>query len=241
MSDGIWAATSGAIAELATLETAANNVANVSTTAYKADRTVFKEFLAKTPGKGKTVRLVSIDATRADVSEGPIMTTGRPLDVAIRGPGYFAVEGKDGPLYTRHGGIQLAEDGRLVTQTKETYLDRAGVPLRVPLGSKSVEIGKDGSVIANGAKVGELALYKFPDPASLSRQSAHLMQGTPAAGQREQVTPNLETQALEGSNFSAVRGMVDIVSATREFEACEKAIDAFKDADSRAAMTLMRT
>ncbi len=240
MGDGIWAATSGAIAELATLETAANNVANVATTAYKADRTVFKEYLARTSQARKTVRLVSVDATRTDASEGSISPTGRPLDVAIHGRGYFAVKGREGTLYTRHGGIQFAPDGSLVTQTKEPFLDRQGIALRAPVNARTVEIGKDGSVLADGAKIGELAVYAFDDPASLSRQSSQLMRATPAAGPPRAVTADLETQALEQSNFSAVRGMVDIVGATRAFEACEKAINAFRDADSRAAMTLMR-
>ena len=86
---------------------------------------------------------------------------------------------------------------------------------------------------------GQLLVVSFKNPAGLAREGALVFNATPAAGPQALSTATLEPEALEQSNVSVVKGMVDIVNASRGFETCERVIDAFRDADQKAAMSIM--
>jgi flagellar basal body rod protein FlgG len=102
-----------------------------------------------------------------------------------------------------------------------------------------VRIGSDGAVQAGRETFGQLLLVNFKNPAGLGREGALVYKATPVSGAPQLSTATIEREMLEQSNVSVVKGMVDIVGASRGFEACERAIDAFRDADRRAAMALM--
>lgn len=249
MSDGIWSALSGAVGQMAVLDTAANNVANASTPGFRADRPMFKEVLsrASTPrsnaaaqrGQWKNVRYAAVDAVSPDMSPGAITQTGRPLDVAIRGEGLFVVKTNAGERYTRTGTVRIATDGTLTTNDGHAYLGADKRPLKVPPTTTDASISPDGTVRAGGSVVGSLQVVTFQKPGELQKAEPALFQATAKSGAPQAATPNLEPGSLESSNVSAVKGMVDLVGATRGFEACQSVIEAFKDADRRAAMALM--
>jgi len=241
MSDGIWAAASGAISQTLALDVAAENIANASTPAYHVDRAVFREVLTRAATKksgGFNLVYGSVGAVTTDPTAGAFIPTGRPLDVAIKGGSYLVVSTARGERYTRSGSIQMAKDGTLTTRDGDPLLDPNRRPIKVSPTTK-IGIAADGNVLVDGQPSGSLLLVSFADQSGLVKEGATLMRADPAAGKATIVTPDLEVGALEASSSSAVKGMIDIVTATRAFEVCERAIDAFRDADRKAATELM--
>ncbi len=240
MSDGIWSAASGAMNQLAMLDTCANNVANASTPGYKTEQIVFKEVMAGAAQR-KDVRLSQIAQTSSDITAAGSMATGRGLDVAFTGEGFFKVKVGDGEQYTRVGSFEVSKEGHLVDKSGADMLDRGGAPILVAREAKAVEIAADGSVTADGNKVGQLGVVTFDKGSMLERAEGQRYRANASTGTAREIDAKLSTGALEQSNASPVRSMVDIVSAVRGFEVCEKAVEAFRDADMRAAQAIMKS
>jgi flagellar basal-body rod protein FlgF len=241
MSDGIWSAASGAIGQVTALDVAADNVANATTPGFHGNRAVFREVLTQAVRKraGGFDLEYSVAATpAADLSQGPIVVTGRPLDVAIRGDAYLVVKTPQGERYTRAGSLRVDEQGTLLTAGGDPVVGADRRPIQVPA-QQSLSIDADGTVRAGPDTAGQLLLVEFDNPRALTREGHFLLRGEAAAGKPKASNATLETGAIEGSNTSPVRGMVDIVNATRAFEICERAIDAFRDADRKAAVDIM--
>jgi flagellar basal-body rod protein FlgF len=241
MSNGIWAAASGAMSQTLALDVAAENVANASTPAYHVDRAIFRNVLTGAQAKragGFNLVYGSVGSIITDPTAGAFIPTGRALDVAIKGGSYLVVNTPRGERYTRYGSIQVATDGTLTTRDGDPILDPNRKPIKVAPTSK-LGIAADGNVLVDGQPSGSLLLVSFADQSGLVKEGSSLLRAEAAAGKATPATPQLEVGALEGSGASAVKGMIDIVTATRAFEVCERAIDAFRDADRKAAVELM--
>jgi flagellar basal-body rod protein FlgF len=241
MSDGIWAAASGAMGQTLALDVAAENIANASTPGYHVDRAVFRDMLTRAHAKrsgGFNLVYGQVGSITTDPTAGAFVPTGRPLDVALKGGSYLVVKTPRGERYTRHGSIQLAQDGTLTTREGDPLLDPNRKPIKVSPTSK-LAVAPDGNVLVDGQPSGSLLVVSFANQSALVKEGANLMRAEQAAGKAMPATPELEVGALEASSSSAVKGMVDIVTATRAFEVCERAIDAFRDADRKAATELM--
>ncbi len=236
MSGGIWTAASGATNQLMELDTAANNLANVNTTAYRGQHAVFKSMLAQakegSESQGSKVEMIAVNTT-----SGAITQTRSPLDVAIRNDGYFMVQSSQGERYTRAGNFELGKDGSLQTKDGLPVLDEGHSPIRIARDGSEVHINPDGSILQKNQVVGKIGTVRFNNASSvLAHDGGNLLR---ASASPETCKTDLEVGALESSNVSAVRGMVNVISASRAFEACEKAIEAFKQADARAATAIM--
>ena len=144
-----------------------------------------------------------------------------------------------GPRFTRLGSLQVAKDGTVVTRDGDVFLGKDQRPIRIPPGVTNLRVGSDGMVFAGAETCGQLLLVNFKNPGGLTREGALVFKATPASGAPTLSTAKLESESLEQSNVSVVKGMVDIVGASRGFEACERVIDAFREADRRAAMSIM--
>jgi flagellar basal-body rod protein FlgF/flagellar basal-body rod protein FlgG len=241
MSNGIWAAASGAMSQTLALDVAAENVANASTPAYHVDRAIFRQLLTRATAKrngGFPLVYGSVGSINTDHTAGAFVPTSRPLDVALKSGSYLVVNTARGERYTRYGSIQMAQDGTLTTRDGDALLDPNRKPIKVSPTSK-LSIAADGNVLVDGLPSGSLLVVSFADQAGLVKEGSHLFRAERAAGKAVTTTPQLEVGALESSGASAVKGMVDIVTATRAFEVCERAIDAFRDADRKAAVELM--
>jgi flagellar basal body rod protein FlgG len=241
MSNGIWAAASGAMSQTLALDVAAENVANASTPAYHVDRAIFRNVLTRAQAKrsgGFNLVYGSVGSISTDPTAGAFVPTGRPLDVALKGGQYLVVKTPRGERYTRYGSIQLSTDGTLTTRDGEPLLDPNRKPIKVSPTSK-LGIASDGNVLVDGQPSGSLLVVSFADQSGLVKEGSMLLRAEGTAGKATIATPELEVGALESSGSSPVKGMVDIVTATRAFEVCERAIDAFRDADRKAAVELM--
>lgn len=214
----IYLAMSGAKATMQRQEVLAHNLANASTTGFRAELAAFRAVPVQ--GDGASTRVYALESTvGVDMQPGVVQSTGRPLDVAMRGNAWLAVQALDGTeAYTRAGALEVNADGLVVTAAGLPVVGEGG-PINVPSGAR-VAIAPDGSVSATVGEgrpqaVGRLKLVT-PEGA-LARGEDGLFR---AANGDLGADPNARVQegALEGSNVSAVETMVGMIAAARQFE-----------------------
>jgi len=161
------------------LESVANNLANINTTGYKADRTIFEQYLMPLasaddmPAGNRQLSFVRDRATWHNMTTGPILHTGSPTDVAIDGDGFLVVQTPQGQRYTRNGALQINATGTLVTSAGDPVLGIGG-PITFQNTDSNVSIGADGTItVREGASA----------TSDAARQAAdrHLCQQRPAA------------------------------------------------------------
>lgn len=236
----IYTAASAARALIQRQDGLTNNLANANTTGFRADQVVFRAVPVR--GDGTPTRVVSVEATAGfDTASGAIETTGRPLDVAIQGQGWLAVQAFDGTeAYTRGGALQVNAEGRLVTSAGLLVAGEGG-PLDIPPGT-SVSIAADGTVSAKPATgpaemVGRLKLVN--PPANELRKGDDGLLRTITG---EDVPPDAQVRvasgALEGSNVNVVEAMVGMIAAARQFDTQMKLLQNAEQNDQRAAQLL---
>lgn len=230
MDRGLAIAASGMLAELARQDQIANELANASTPGYKPARSAqasFGALLVANSATGQAIGTldagVSIAATTTSLAQGPLAQTGQPLDLALSGDGFFAVQTPDGVRYTRDGQLTTDGQGRLTTAAGLPVLDPSGRPLVVGADPAAVTVAADGAVSVAGKAVGTIAVVSLADP---TRQGATLFAGT--AGARPQGTQVVQG-SLEGSNVDAAQAMIEMIVSLRSFEASQKVINAIDE------------
>lgn len=243
MSTGIWIAASGAVSQMTALDATANNVANATTTAFRAEQTVFQEHLfdAQRTGNARdNMRYNGVPIVATDVTTGSLKVTNRPLDFAIRNDTFFAVQTPQGERYTRGGNLYVDPNGALSLQDGTRVVNTAGQPVIVPNQGQGVSINSEGRIDVNGEPVGQLRFVRFADTRGLERQGNTLFAATARSGAPTPAIAQLETGTLEMANVSVVKGMTDMVTTSRSFDAISKVIETFRDVDQRAANDIMR-
>jgi flagellar basal-body rod protein FlgG len=153
------------------------------------------------------------------------VATGKPLDLAISGSGFFRVEGPAGPLYTRNGNFRLAPDGRVTTAEGYPVAGRDGGPVRLDAAGPW-EINAQGEIRQGGNVVAALALVDFEQPGALAKAGSTYFSwnGDPSQGARAAAGATVEQGRLEGANFSPAESAVRLVSVLRQFEALNRAL-----------------
>ena len=231
MADGIFVAASGAVAQLRHLEIVANNLANSSTAGFQEDIVSFQEVVAtRRNGPLEDKRYVQLAASRPRRTDGPLQRTGNPLDVALRGDAFLAVQTPAGVRLTRDGRLTVGADGVLRTETGHTVLDARGGPLRLPPGA-TPRIAEDGTVGVGGHTIGRLALVRPQPGAPLRKEGGALLR---PAGPLQPATARVLQGHIELSNADPVRTMVELVQVQRTFEALHQAIAAYRRMDEHA-------
>ncbi len=233
MSSGIYIATAGAVAQSVALDATANNIANATTAGFRGDRVTFREALAT--ARSPDIELVDTAATRIDSQAGALSATENPLDLALDGDGYFAVQTPNGPRYTRAGNFQLDDARNLVTPDGFAVRGEGGAPINIPADATVIGVGVDGTVSADGAELGKLELARFT-PNQVRRQGGTLFAATGAPITTE--LPKVRSGLLESSNVNIVRGVVDLVKVSRTYESLMRMIQGYHDVESRAAREL---
>lgn len=238
MDSGYYAACSALKAQSNALEIAANNIANISTAGYRAQIPAFQALLVENDGRstGGWERLVNTHAvvrgSRIDLGEGNLERTGNPLDFAIDGPGFFVVQTKAGPMYTRNGSFRVAAGGQLLSSAGDPLLDDSG-PLILPPGGP-VAISADGTVSVAGAVAGKLRIAEFASPDALTPAGGGYYSAAKGKESPAQAS-SVEQGMLESSNVSAVAAMVELLTAQRQAEMVERAMSAFDSTFNRIA------
>jgi flagellar basal-body rod protein FlgG len=228
MLEGLYAAASGMEAQQQQLDSIGNDLANASTTGYKAERVGFRELLNNQVDIAGTTATVGAGAAAQsigrDQAQGSIQSTGNPLDLAIEGPGYFTVKRADGTVaLTRDGSLQVNAKGQLTT-AEGNLLDP---PITLPKGASpsEVAIGPDGTVQVGTRTIGKIALVTVASPDHLLAAGGNLFTSTASSGTpRPSATATIQQGALEGSNVDVGNDMVQMVGAQRNYQLESSAI-----------------
>ena len=234
----IYLAMSGAKATLQRQDSLANNLANASTTGFRAEMQAFRAVPVR--GEGASTRVYALESTIGhDTRSGPVQSTGRPLDVAVQGKAWLAVQALDGTeAYTRAGSLQVTGEGQLVTPSGLPVLGDGG-PITVGVNAQ-VEIASNGAIsstVGNGRpqQVGRLKLVSSDEPLQRGTDGLFRSQsGDLSVDDSAQV----QSSALEGSNVSAVETMVAMIAAARQFEQQMKMLQGAEQREQGAAKLL---
>lgn len=239
----IYTAMSGAKQAFLQQAGVANNLANAASTGYRAMEHKFRA--VQVQGGDLPTRAFTINASIADTfDQGPLMATGRALDVAVQGAGWIAVETPDGgEAYTRNGALQVNAAGQLQTSNGMNVLGDGG-PIAIPPDNQ-ITIAPDGTVSVvplfgtpnNSNPVGRIKLVNPPEN-ELARGADGLFRlksGQPADAD---ANVKLASETLEGSNVNSVDAMVNLISLARQFEMQVKMLQN-ADANDRSAAQIL--
>lgn len=209
------------------MDVIANNIANLNTSGFKAERPMFAEYLMRSRGGetmlGDKLSFVHDRATVRDTSEGAFEATGNPLDVAIHGDGYFAVETATGEQYTRNGRFRLDGTGQLVTEHGHPVMAQGGGPIFIAADDTDISISADGIISSENGEIARLRIVRFDDEQSLTMAGGGLMTAqTPAV---EVERPQLAQGMLEGSNVAGVEEMTRMIDVQRSYERAKRMIE----------------
>jgi flagellar basal-body rod protein FlgG len=210
MSDALRMAVQAMHNDQARIDGVSRNLANVSTPGYRRETHVSRSF-------------TDVIAATIDTRPGSFKHTGRPLDVAIEGEGFFEVATATGPAYTRQGSFHVDARGRLATEAGDAVMGTRG---EIPLATAQVAIDRQGRVTDNGRIVGQIKVMKLADPGRLERLGAGLVRPASGAAPTEVPAAALRSAHIESSNVSAMNEMVKLVETMRHFEASQKIVQA---------------
>lgn len=237
MERGLYIAAAGMLAEQVRQDLISNDLANASTPGYKADnaeQASFSDLLLWNSSTGAPVGSLSmgsrITQVVTDLSQGPLQNTGNPLDVALEGSGFFAVQTSGGVRYTRDGQFVVDGRGRLTTATGDLVLGTSGKPITVGAADpSSISIDQRGTVKAGNRTVGTLAVMSLTGAV---KQGDTLFAGTP--GVRPAGTTVVQG-SLEGSGVQPAAAMVDMIVSFRSYETTQRAIQSIDTELGRSA------
>lgn len=244
----LYSAVDGGTNDLVRQDIIANNLANVNTPGFKADlyqaQVMYLTDENGVPQSNGQSYIVEMPST-VDLTPGPIMTTGRPLDVAVSGKGFMAVQDANGnEFYTRSGSFQINADGQLLTESG-LFVVGDGGPITIPP-ARSMTIGSDGTISIiplNGSSKDVAVLDRIKTVSLNAGQASRSENGLFKLSQGGIAEADLNVQvvggALEGSNVNAVDQMVQMISASRDFDAQMKIMSTVEtDADKLAQILL---
>jgi flagellar basal-body rod protein FlgF len=221
------------------LDVIANNMANVTTNGFKARNARFREYLmpvAKAesfPRPDQRLSYVIDSGTPLDLSGGSVEATGNPLNAAIRGEAFFAVETAAGERYTRNGAFEIDGRGRLVTSDGHPVLGQSG-PITIGPEESGISIAPDGAVLTSQGERGRIRLVRFDNPQNLNNIGANLF----ASAEPAQTAANarVEPGAIERSNVKPILEMSRLIDVNRSYTSVASMI-ARMDELRRSAIT----
>jgi flagellar basal-body rod protein FlgF len=230
VDSGYYAAMTGLVARTQALDTAAANLANAQTPGYRAEREFFRSVVlgpdASDSQLGQTVNNYGLlGGDRLSMTQGALQQTGNPLDLAIEGDGFFQVQTRNGPRFTRDGSFHRSQDGTLVTSAGEPVLSSVGQPIPVPTGE--VSVGGDGVLSVAGGSVATVGVFTFSSGAQLTPEGANRY--VAASNSQLVLSKNAEIHqgAIESANQDVVQGTLDLVMMQRQAEMMQKALTIF--------------
>ncbi len=211
MRIGFYEAALGSMQQLIREEVNANNLANAGTIGFKRTRITFTDYLAM--------------GSKIDLKDGPIHKTGSPLDLAIVGKGFFAVETPEGTLYTRAGNFSVNNEGTLVNRDGYPVLSSGG---SITLPHQNVSVQEDGKIIDGKRVLGELQVVYFEKPEQLVPVGSTYFKNDPGDNPEQPATDFQILQgSIEESNVNIVSEIVQLIDTLRTFEAQQKSLKYF--------------
>jgi flagellar basal-body rod protein FlgF len=209
----------------------AHNIANMTATGFKAAALMYEPVLSDA-GRGQRLAFVQDVGVARDLRAGPMTSTGNPLDLAIEGPGYFAIDTGQGTRYGRSGQFRLSAAGELVTAAGDPVLDDGSAPLTLPLDAGPIAIAADGTVSSAQGVVGRIGLVEFADEQRLRKVGGGLYQADrpPVPAEHSRVVQGM----LEGSNVQPILEMTEMMATVRAYQGVQRLLDTHHELQRRA-------
>lgn len=239
MPGGIYSALSGMRTRLEDLDRVAEDLANVNTAGYKTERTTAT--VAERPSFARQLDSaidVMSQGTRVDFRSGALTGTGRALDTAIEGNGFFEITTPAGPRYTRDGAFMRRGDGTLTTRDGFPVAGEGG---EIKLGAGPVNIAQDGTIRTGDTVAGRLKVVSFESNDDVQRESGARFRSAPNRAPGAARDIRVVSGSLESANVSVVDRMVTLTEISRSFEGLQRGISILaNDVDGRAISELGR-
>ena len=225
------------MAQQRAMDVTAGNLANQGTLGYRAERTLFSDWLSRpsrtdSPPGGKEMAYVQDRATWRERQEGTMQRTGNQLDFAIAGDGYFTVETPSGTRLTRAGHFSLSADNRVVNEAGHALLDTQGRPLQLTTRDTELSVTPDGQLSSQNGAIGRIAIVRPNEPAKMQSEGATLLRADD--GTQPMDRARLLQGTLEGSNVQPVQETTRMMAALREFQFTTQFVQAEADRRQQA-------
>ncbi len=247
MFKGFYNLSSGMLSQNRRLDVVSNNMTNVSTAGYKADRytdSTFQEFVISRVGNkdksspqelGGASYILAPSRLYTDYSQGAPDVTGLPLDFSISGEGFFAIQSEGGTAYTRAGNFSLDDQGYLCLPGEDRVLDPSGKPIH--LGTDRIQADAQGNLHQeeDGAFLGRLGVFSFADNGSLARNARGLFEGN---GAQPLGASAVQWKSLERSNVDLVGQMVEMLASQRTLQSAAQLTKMYDQVMGKAATDL---
>ena len=232
------------VAKRRQMDIIANNIANMSTTAFKRESVMFGQYVKEAEGNlPKVLRQVSyvqdFGVTRT-MTDGRFETTGNPLDIALSGEGFFQVQRANGEIaYTRNGHLALSDDYILITSSGQPILDNGGSEIQIPPNATDITIAADGTISARGAgQIAKLNVVTFADNSRLQKIGDNMFNAD---------TPPLPTTdfsiiqgTIESSNVQPIIEITRMIQVSRSYIQTAKLMESLQNAESKAINQLAK-
>ena|ERR1700730_14156005 len=219
MQNATYIALSSQVALQRHMDVIANNLANLSTPAFKGEEMLFSQYLVQPRGTPPLAFVQDVGTAR-DMRRGPLTKTGNPLDVALDGNGYLAVQTPLGARYTRNGHFQIDGQGQIVTSQGYPVLSDAGAPIPLPANVKDIAIGQDGTIsvsqdgTASSSPIGKLQVVNFAQPQLLT-PAANGLYLTDQAPEPAGSSTAVQQGMIEDSNVQPVVELTRLMAIAR--------------------------
>lgn len=224
MENSIYLGLSRQITLQTNLDIVANNIANVNTSGYRAQSPMFEEYLTDPRGNGDPLSFVLDYAQYSNTAPGPVSQTGNPFNVALNGPGFFAVQLPDGSTgYTRDGDFQKDAQGQLKTAGGYPVLGTGG-PITVPADATDFIVDERGVISDQRGQIGQLQIAEFANLQSLkpTGNNAYKTANAPLAAENTIAAQGF----LEGSNVQPVVETTRMIEILRQFQTVQRMLEA---------------
>jgi len=220
MDNAIYAALTRQAGLMREMRAVANNMANSSTTGFRREGVVFSEHMTAL-GRG-TLSMANAHGREVDLSPAPLTQTGGKLDLALEREGFFMIQTPQGNRLTRAGAFMTSAEGELVNADGHRVLDDGEAPIALPPGTRSIGVGPDGTISADGQPVGRVGIFAQPDPARLRHEGGTLF----AADGAEPAPDAVVRQGfLEESNVNPVLEIARMIEVQRAYELGQSFLD----------------
>jgi flagellar basal-body rod protein FlgF len=220
------------------MDIVANNLANANSTAFKSEQPLFTQYLANLgPGQAQKMAFPQNIGVTRNFDEGPITSTGNPLDLALQGDGFFVVNTANGPRYTRAGTFALNAQGRIVDLQGDTVIDENGSPITIPPTDSHITISTDGTISTEAGQLTRLKLVRFDNPRALAEEGTGLyiadkVQPRPASGVK------VIQGSLEGSNVQPIVELSRLIEISRQYQSSQNMIKS-EDERQKSAINVL--
>ncbi len=223
MQSNIYVTLSAQLALQRRMETIANNVANATTGGFRAEEMTFEQIASQQ--QAEPVSFVSRGLPRLSFAAGELTQTGNPLDVAIRGRSFMAIQTDGGIAYTRDGRMQMLATGEITNLNGRPIVDVSGAPLQLDPNGGQPLIGKDGTITQNGRQVGAIGLFRLDEGAKLTRaEGASIVTDIEPQPELDFNSNGVVQGFSEKSNVNPVLEMTHLIAVQRTFEAVSNVI-----------------